>query len=164
MGKQAFMDIFGGVYEHSPWIAETLWKNGVTKECDEAEGLRNALQSILLGAERKQQLEVLRAHPDLAGRAAMRNELTQSSTDEQASAGLDHCSEKELRKFQEYNEQYKSKFEFPFIMAVKDSSRKEILDAFSQRLNNNPEQEFQTALNEVGKIAKIRITDIFQQQ
>ena len=112
------------------------------------------------GADRSAKLALIRAHPDLAGRLAIAGELTAASTSEQASAGLDHCTPEELARFQDLNQAYKARFDFPFIMAVKNRSRQEILAAFEARLANSPEQEFDTALAEIHKIALLRLLDL----
>ena len=108
-------------------------------------------------ASTARQLELIRAHPDLAGKAQVAGELTEESTSEQASAGLDRCSADEYEQFQALNTAYREKFGFPFIMAVKESSRAEILSAFSARLENEPALEFETALAEIHKIARLRL-------
>ena len=100
---------------------------------------------------------MIRAHPDLAGKAQVAGELTEESTSEQTSAGLDQCSVKEYDRFQMLNTAYHEKFGFPFVMAVKNSSRDEILDAFSDRLENDPATEFETTLAEIHKIARLRL-------
>jgi OHCU decarboxylase len=100
---------------------------------------------------------LIRAHPDLAGKAQIAGELTADSTSEQASAGLDQCSIEEYERFQSLNEAYRDKFGFPFVMAVRNSSLAEILDAFGGRLENDPDVEFETALAEIHKIARLRL-------
>ena len=114
-------------------------------------------------AGRERQLALIQAHPDLAGKAAARGELTASSTDEQASAGLDRCSPEELTRVQTLNQAYKDKFGFPFIMAVKGQSRASILAAFAQRLDNSPEVEFAEALAQIAKIARLRLLALIQE-
>ena len=108
-------------------------------------------------ADTEQQLELIRAHPDLAGKAQIAGELTEDSTEEQASAGLDQCSKVEYERFQALNDAYKEKFGFPFVMAVRRSNRAEILEAFSARLKNDYDAEFETALAEIHKIARLRL-------
>jgi OHCU decarboxylase len=105
----------------------------------------------------EQQLELIRAHPDLAGKAQLAGELTEDSTQEQASAGLDQCSSEEFGRFQSLNTAYWDKFGFPFVMAVRGSSRAEIIDAFTARLENDYDLEFETALTEIHKIARLRL-------
>jgi OHCU decarboxylase len=158
--RAAFVALYGRVYEHSPWIAEALWSAGLKAQHDTVEGLHRGLAAIVDGAPRDRQLALLRAHPDLAGRLAMRGELTAESTSEQASAGLDKCTPAEFQRFTELNEAYKRKFPFPFIMAVKGRSRAEILQAFEHRILNDEEGEFRAAIAEVHKIALLRLREL----
>jgi 2-oxo-4-hydroxy-4-carboxy-5-ureidoimidazoline decarboxylase len=160
LDRAEFVGLYGRVYEHSPWIAETAWSKGLTPEHDTVEGLHSTLAEIVEAAPRERQLALLCAHPDLAGRLAMRRELTAESTTEQASAGLDKCSPEEFGRFTELNAGYKRKFPFPFIMAVKGRSRGEILEAFERRIQDGEDVEFRTALSEVHKIALLRLRDL----
>lgn len=160
LDRDAFLAAQGRVYEHSPWIAEALWSRGLTPAHDEIEGLHGALREIVEAAPRARQLALLNAHPDLAGRLAVRGELTAESSAEQAGAGLDRCSPEEFRRFTELNDAYKAKFGFPFILAVKGRTRAEILRNFEQRIHNDPATEFRTALDEVHKIALLRLRDL----
>src|SRR5687768_17057002 len=155
-----FVALYGRVYEHSPWIAETAWSRGLKEQHDTVEGLHEALAAIVDAAPRERQLALLNAHPDLAGRLAVRGELTAESTSEQASAGLDKCTPEEFRRFTELNDAYRRKFPFPFIMAVKGRSRAEILDAFERRIDHDADTEFRTALDQVHKIALLRLRDL----
>jgi OHCU decarboxylase len=113
-------------------------------------------------APRARQLALIRGHPDLAGRTAIRGELTAASSAEQASAGLDQCTPAEFQRFRELNDKYKRKFDFPFILAVKGKTRQEILAAFERRLHNSPETEFEEALNQIARIARLRLGDLIQ--
>ena len=151
------MTLYGRVYEHSPWIVEAAWSLGLKPQHDTVEGLHEALAAVVDVASYERQLALLNAHPDLAGRLAVREELTAESTSEQASAGLDKCTPEEFRRFTELNEAYKRKFPFPFIMAVKGKSRAEILEAFERRIHHDEAVEFQTALTEVHRIALLRL-------
>lgn len=160
LDRAGFLNLQGRVYEHSPWIAEALWDAGLTPEHDQVEALHRDLAAIVDAAPRDRQLALLNAHPDLAGRLAMRGELTVESSAEQAGAGLDKCSSEEFHRFTELNDAYKAKFGFPFILAVKGRSRAEILQNFEHRIHNKPEMEFRTALNEVHKIALLRLRDL----
>lgn len=160
MDRAQFLQAQGRAYEHSPWIAEALWSAGLKPGHDEVESLHRDLAAIVDAAPRDKQLALLNAHPDLAGRLAMRGELTTESTSEQAGAGLDKCSADEFRRFTELNDAYKKKFGFPFILAVKGKGRAEILQNFEQRIQNSPDAEFRTALGEVHKIALLRLRDL----
>ena len=159
MDEDQFLMTFAEVYEHSPWIAEKVWQQGVGARHDTVEGMYRALAQVFLNAPRLAQLQVLRAHPDLAGRVSAREgpALTEASGREQASAGLTACSADQVRRFQELNRAYKRKFDFPFIMAVRGSTPAAILAAFTERLDNDPNTEFTAALREVNKIAKLRL-------
>jgi len=155
--RAAFVAAFADIYEHSPWVAESVFAEGIGSEDDVIEHLHGRMARVLLNAGREAQLALINAHPDLAGKAAMRGELTAASTSEQAGAGIDACSTEEFARFGELNAAYKARFGFPFIMAVKGSDRQQILDAFAQRLHNTPEQEFARALAEINRIALLRL-------
>lgn len=157
LSREDFVARFGGVFEHSPWIAEGAWDTGLTSAQDSAGGLLAAMEAVLRAADPDAQLALVRAHPDLAGKLAVSGELTADSTSEQAGAGLDRCTPQEFQKFQTYNERYWAKFDFPFVMAVTGHGREDILAAFERRLENTPDEELPTALAEVVKIAQIRI-------
>lgn len=155
--RDAFVAHYGDVYEHSPWVAELAWQDGLTSDHDSPAGLAAAMGEVLRNASPDRQLEVIRAHPDLAGKAALAGELTSDSTREQAGAGLDQCSEQELARFERLNAAYKEKFGFPFVMAVKGSDRYAILDAFDTRLQNDPAEERRTAVEQINRIALLRL-------
>ena len=160
LDRAQFVALYGRVYEHSPWIAESAWSHGLKAQHDTVEGLHEGLAAIVDAAPRERQLALLNAHPDLAGRLAVRGELTAESTSEQASAGLDKCTPAEFQRFTELNEAYRRKFPFPFIMAVNGKSRAEILEAFERRMHHDEAAEFRTALAEVHKIALLRLCDM----
>ena len=155
MDVQEFISKYGGVYEHSPWVAESVAADAA--DVDDIDGLAALMVDCVDNAAPEKQLALIRAHPDLAGKAQVAGELTPDSTDEQASAGLDQCSKVEYERFQALNDAYKEKFGFPFVMAVRGSSRTEILEAFSDRLRNDYDAEFETALAEIHKIARLRL-------
>ena len=160
MARDDFVEVFGGVYEHSPWVAECAWSRGLGVEHDSVEGLSTLFREIVEKAGSQKHLVLIRAHPDLAGKAAVHGELTADSTSEQAGAGIDQCSEEEFEHFQNCNTAYKEKFGFPFIMAVKRSNRTAILTAFEQRLRNDRDVEFGRALEEIHRIAGFRLEQI----
>ena len=153
----AFVEQYGAIYEHSPWVALRTWERGLTSSADTVEGLAVEMAKTLAGASRDEQLTLILAHPDLAGRAAKQGELTQDSTDEQSSAGLDQCTSEELQRFHTLNDSYKNKFQFPFIMAVRGANRFLILEAFETRIENDKETEFGRALDEINKIGLLRL-------
>lgn len=155
LDRAAFLARYGGVYEHSPWIAEAVWDRGAVS--DEAEALARAMADEVEAAHPAAQLALLRAHPDLAGKLALRGALTPESGSEQAGAGLDRCSPEEFAEFQRLNAAYQARFGFPFILAVKGYDRGGILDAFRRRVENDPDIEFRTALDQVHRIARLRL-------
>ncbi len=160
MSRDAFVARFGGVFEHSPWIAERACARVADGDCDSAEGMHRLLCSVFQTASDAEKRGVLTAHPDLAGRLALAGHLTGDSTKEQASAGLNSLSESELQVFTELNNRYTSKFHFPFIMAVKGRNKDEILAAFKSRVENDAETEFTTACGQVERIALLRLKDM----
>lgn len=153
------MALLGGVYEHSPWMAERCFAKRPFADVD---ALLQAMRATLSVASHEEQLALLRAHPDLAGKAAMRGELTAESTQEQAGAGLGTLTPEEFERFTELNEGYQASFGFPFIMAVKNATKHQILSGFEQRIDNTPEAEFAMALEQVNRIAAFRIADLIE--
>jgi OHCU decarboxylase len=164
MGRANFVARFGGVFEHSPWIAERAFDQSLPADCDHAAGLHGALCGVFRAASQAERLGVLCAHPDLAGRLALAGNLTGDSTKEQASAGLDCLTRQELARFTKLNGTYQQKFGFPFIMAVNGRSKGEILAAFQTRIENDAETEFQAACGEVERIALLRLENLVPQQ
>ena len=155
MDTHDFIARYGGIYEHSPWVAEHVSTLG--GDIEDASVLAALMADCVDNAAVEQQLKLIRAHPDLAGKAQVSGELTQASKVEQASAGLDQCSPEEFTRFQELNDAYWQKFGFPFVMAVRGQDRVAILEAFAQRLGNDYDLEFETALIEIHKIARLRL-------
>ncbi|SHF27213.1 OHCU decarboxylase [Modicisalibacter ilicicola DSM 19980] len=159
LDRDSFVAHYGDIYEHSPWVAELAWERGLGPGQDSPAGLVELMSGILEGAPAERQLAVIRAHPDLAGKAAKSGELTTDSTREQAGAGLDQCTEEEYERFHRYNEAYKARFGFPFVMAVKGSDRHRILEAFETRLDHAPDEERRTAIEQINRIALFRLED-----
>ncbi len=155
MSRSDFVARYGGIYEHSPWVAEQV--NELVDDNVDTQQLARLMADCVDNASREQRLELVCAHPDLAGKAQISGDLTVDSSVEQASAGLDQCTPDEYARFQALNASYKSKFNFPFVMAVRDSSRAQILAAFETRLGNDNNLEFETALEEIHKIARLRL-------
>lgn len=153
-----FLVRFGGVFEHSPFIAERALDAGAVALPLTAEGVHAALAAVFRTASDAEQLGVLRAHPDLAGKLAIAGELTEDSRNEQAGAGLDRLSPAEHARFTELNTAYTEKFGFPFIIAVKGLTKDDILAAFEARIGNSTAVEFETAKNQVERIALLRLT------
>ncbi|WP_263138946.1 2-oxo-4-hydroxy-4-carboxy-5-ureidoimidazoline decarboxylase [Pseudomonas sp. RIT-PI-AD] len=157
LDRDAFVAAFADIYEHSPWVAARTFEQGDKARFDDIDALQAQMAEVLLAASPAEQLALINAHPDLAGKAAVRGELTAASTAEQAGAGIHACSEDEFARFTALNQAYKAKFGFPFIMAVKGSDRHAILAAFEERIHHTPEQEFARALAEINKIALFRL-------
>ncbi|MHA1527780.1 MAG: 2-oxo-4-hydroxy-4-carboxy-5-ureidoimidazoline decarboxylase [Alphaproteobacteria bacterium] len=155
LNRKKFLARYGGVYEHSPWIAGATWDEGAA--VDDVETLAEAMAARAEAAGQEAMLALLRAHPDLAGKLAVRGELTAESSSEQAGAGLDRCSPDEFEEFQRLNDAYKARFGFPFILAVKGHDRATILDAFRRRAGNDRASEFREALDQVHRIARNRL-------
>lgn len=162
MGREAFLAAFGGVFEHSPWIAERAFDDEMGPAHDTAVGLHNALARKFRVASADERLGVLNAHPDLAGKLAAAKRLTAESTAEQASAGLDALTDDERRMFQALNARYTEAFGFPFIIAVKGLNKAEILAAFQRRIEHDRETEFAEACRQVERIALLRLQDLLQ--
>lgn len=159
LDQQAFVAHYGDIYEHSPWVAELAWQRGLSSAEDTPQGLAEVMGAVLRDAGPERQLEVIRAHPDLAGKAAVAGELTDDSTREQAGAGLDQCTPEELARFERLNADYKATFGFPFVMAIKGSDRHAILAAFETRLLNEPAEERRTAIEQINRIARFRLDE-----
>jgi OHCU decarboxylase len=157
MTRAVFVELFGTVAEHSPWLAESAHA-GLTPANDSAEGLHRAFAQALRAADRERKLLMIRAHPDLA-RPPDAGEMTPESQTEQGSAGLSVLPDSDRERFRSLNDAYRSKFGFPFIMAVKGRSPEQILAAFEERLQHEPEQEFERALAEIETIMLKRLTE-----
>ncbi len=159
-----FLSLFGGVFEHSEWVAQRTFDAELGPANDTAFGLFAAMRTQFRSASQEERIKVLKAHPDLAGKLARARRLTSSSAREQASAGLDQLSEEEMELFSRLNRTYTAKFGFPFIIAVKDNDKASILEAFHERIANDREQEIDTACAQVERIAQLRIMDILPEQ
>lgn len=161
MKRQEFIDRFGGVFEHSPFIAERAYDDDLVRgENLNVERVHAALVAVFRVASEEERLGVLRAHPDLAGKLAIAGELTEDSKKEQAGAGLDRLSAEEHARFTQLNDAYTQKFGFPFIIAVKGLTKDDILAAFEKRVGNSREEEFTTACEQVERIALLRLENL----
>ena len=156
LGAAAFAARFGAVAEHSPWVAEAAFE---ARPFADREALVEAFVAAVRAASRSAQLALLRAHPDLAGRAAVAGGIAEASRSEQAGAGLDRLTRAEFDRFHDLNTRYRERFGFPFIFAVKGATRDVILAAFEARIDNDPETERATALANVERIVRFRIED-----
>jgi OHCU decarboxylase len=159
MPRDAFVSRFGSIFEHSPWIAERAYELELGPAHDSSGGLHNAMARVFRSSGEDERRGVLKAHPDLAGKLAAARRLTAESAAEQASAGLDALTDEERHEFTQLNLGYVAKFGFPFIIAVRDRTKSEILDAFRTRILNAREEEFATACREVERIALLRLRD-----
>jgi 2-oxo-4-hydroxy-4-carboxy-5-ureidoimidazoline decarboxylase len=157
LDRAAFTAALGHLFEHSPWVAGETWPK---RPFGDADVLHAALCATMRATAPERQLTLIRAHPDLAGRLAQQRKLTAESTREQASAGLDQLTEAELAEFTRFNDTYKAKFGFPFIICARLNAKATILSAMQFRLGNSPETEFTTALGEIEKIARLRLQDL----
>jgi chitin deacetylase len=160
MTRDRFVARFGGIFEHSAWIAERAFDLELGPAHDSAVGLHNALARMFRSATAPERLAVLQAHPDLAGKLAAAKRLTAESTAEQAAAALDALTDAERQTFQDLNAAYVAKHGFPFIIAVRDNTKASILQAFHTRLSNDTATEFATACAQVERIAALRLKDI----
>src|ERR1700732_797280 len=147
LDREGFVNAVGWVFEGSPWVAERAWSN---RTLEDADSLHQAMVEPVEAASSEEQLALLRAHPDLGTRAR----VSVASGAEQAGAGLDHMTPPEFERLQRMNTQYRDKFGFPFLFAVKGSTKHDILRVLEQRLDDEPEQEYREALRQVYRIAR----------
>jgi 2-oxo-4-hydroxy-4-carboxy-5-ureidoimidazoline decarboxylase len=152
----SFVALFGDVAEHSPWVAE---RAAHRRPFPDREAMIAAFTDAVLRAPRADQLELIRAHPDLAGRAAIAGDLTADSKREQAGAGLGSLTPEEFARFSDLNSLYKQQNGFPFIFAVKGATKQQILAGFEERVRNDHATEFATAMSQVCRIFRFRIED-----
>jgi len=162
MTQEDFMALFGGVYENSRWVADATFEREMSAVHDSATGITAAMAQSFRQGSKAARLDVLRAHPDLAGKLAAAKRLTAESTSEQASAGLDALTDSERETFTKLNSAYTEKHGFPFIIAVRDHDKAGILKAFERRLENSTDTEFDTACRQVERIAALRIAQLFK--
>ena len=158
LSQSEFIKVFADIFENARWIAKELHNQ---KPFNNFEGLRSKMLAIFENASKEKQLKILNNHPDLADKTKV-NLLTPDSKKEQSNAGLDQCSKKEFSEFKNLNDKYKKKFGFPFIYAVKDKSKIEILSNFRQRVSYNINVEFAEAKKQVKKIASLRLNEIMK--
>lgn len=158
--RTAFVAALGGIFEHSPWIAEAA---ADARPFTNMEELHRAMVNAVLGAAPERQLALIQAHPELAGKEAAAGTLTPNSKNEQAGAGLDQCTAQELATLRERNRAYRDKFGFPFVIAVKGRNKNEILQAIAERMNNERNQEFIRCLEEIAKIGRLRLAALLEQ-
>jgi 2-oxo-4-hydroxy-4-carboxy-5-ureidoimidazoline decarboxylase len=156
LGLRQFVDLLGGIYEHSPWVAEGIWRKRPFYSGDQ---LRALMQLEVETASRERQLTLLRAHPDLGTRA----KIGEFSAREQNGAGLDQLTPLEYKTLLHLNQEYRARFGFPFIYAVRGNNKHDVLVALAERLESSPEDEFAQALHQVHRIAAFRLEDLIKQ-
>ncbi len=156
LDEDTFVEKLGFVFEGSPWIAAEAWHARPFASIEELHGV---LCRAMYAAPLDAQLALIRAHPDLVGRAALAGTLTAESTREQASAGLDRLTPGEIDTFNRQNQAYREKFGFPFVICARENKKESILAGFETRLRHSREEEIQTALGEIAKIARLRLLD-----
>lgn len=157
--RNDFVRVIGAVFEHSPWIAETTWPR---RPFGSLEELHRALCDNVRSASEEKQLALIRAHPDLVGSAALAGTLTPASSSEQASAGLDRLSPEEIANFQKFNQAYRDKFGFPFVICARLNKKEAILNGFCARMGHSRAEEIKAALEEIFKIAAFRLGDLVE--
>jgi 2-oxo-4-hydroxy-4-carboxy-5-ureidoimidazoline decarboxylase len=152
MNLSDFEEALGGIFEHSPWVALGAYAQ---RPFASVEQLHEVMTSVVAQADKEKQLELIRAHPDLGSRAKM----AEASVKEQAGAGLNQLTADEYKRINTLNKTYTEKFGFPFIFAVKGKSKEDVFTSIEKRVNNKPDKEFKTALEQICKIAKFRLED-----
>ena len=155
LSKAEFISIFGNIFEKTKWVAEKCYESKPYNNLDE---LVSKMMKIFENIEKERLLEILNSHPDLA----VEKKLTKDSKNEQKNASLNQCTDEEFVEFKKLNEEYKKKFGFPFIVAVKGKNKEEILNSFRQRITNNINLEFEEAKKQVKKIASFRLGEIIK--
>ncbi|HEX3358787.1 MAG TPA: 2-oxo-4-hydroxy-4-carboxy-5-ureidoimidazoline decarboxylase [Tepidisphaeraceae bacterium] len=154
--QSSFVKVCGPLFEHSPWIAERTYAK---RPFATIEAIHAALVQTVRDATIDEQVKLIASHPDLVGRLAKEGRLTNESTREQAAAGLGKISAEEILQFEQFNAEYRGKFDFPFVICARENKKEAILAAFPVRLLNSREREIETALTEIAKIARLRLID-----
>ena len=157
MPADTFVTVLAGIFEHSPWVPEAAAKQRPFKDIDT---LHAAMSHIVESAGDDRQLALINAHPELAGKAAVRGELTAESTREQSGACLGQCTQEEFDKLLRLNAAYREKFGFPFILAVRGYDRHGIIANFEARVNNSRADELRASLDQIYRIARFRLDDL----
>ena len=159
MGHEEFVSRFGSLFERSPWVAEGAWKRRPFEDLD---GLHAAFVRTVDDAPSGRRVALIRAHPDLAGKAALAGELTEESAGEQASAGLDRLSPEEYERFHRLNAAYREKFGLPYVVCVRDHTKESIFAGAERRLSNTRGEEIEAALGEISRISRLRLEDLVE--
>jgi 2-oxo-4-hydroxy-4-carboxy-5-ureidoimidazoline decarboxylase len=156
LSAEEFVAAFGDIAEHSPWVAENA---ASSRPFADRPAMSEAFIDAVFEAGEPEKLALIRAHPDLAGRAAVAGDMAEDSKREQAGAGLDRLTEEEFARFTDLNNRYRENFRFPFILAVKGVDKHGILESFEERIDNDPEAEFANAIRQVAQIIAFRIEE-----
>jgi len=156
LSETEFTEVFGNIFENSSWITKKLY---VQKPFENFKDLSKKMISIFEDTDNQSKLKILQSHPDLADKAKI-GTLTPDSNKEQSIARLDQCTEEEFNEFKNLNYKYKSKFGFPFILAVKEKNRSEILVNFKKRILSDKKIEFDEAIKQVKQIASLRLNEL----
>jgi len=155
-----FVATLGGIFEHSPWVAEGAWD---ARPFPDVSDLHAKMVAVMQAAPFSRALGLLRAHPELAGRAMVSNALTAESAIEQTRSGLTQCSPAEFARLQEFNAAYNRKFGWPFILAVRQLDRPAVIQTFAARLDSNAAEEFAACLANIATITRLRLSDLLDQ-
>jgi len=155
LSKSEFIKVFANIFENARWIADELYMQKPFKDFNE---LSSKMMNIFEMSSKEKKLKILNDHPDLGNKTKI-SSLTVDSLKEQKNAGLDQCTKEEFNEFKKLNDVYR-KFGFPFILAVKDKNKIEILNNFRKRINSNPQIEFEEAVKQVKKIASLRLENL----
>lgn len=156
LDREGFVAALGGLFEGPPWIVEEAW---AARPFASRDGLYDALCRVMFDAPVEQQVALIRAHPDLVGRAALAGTLSPASTAEQAAAGLDRLTPHQIATFTRLNAEYQQRFGFPFVICARENKTQSILTGFGERMGHSREEEIATALDEVAKICRLRLMD-----
>ena len=159
MERKEIIDLLKSIYEHSQWVPEKLLSENIN-EIQSREELQLMMKKIVDNSSETEKLNLINAHPELGKKLHKKEKLTKFSEDEQKSAGLDQCTDTEFEILTNLNNEYRIKFKFPFIIAVKGLDKNQIIDNMQKRVNNSKAKEFETAISEIHKIAELRIKDL----
>lgn len=159
LGTDEFVERFGSLFEHSPWVADGAWRERPFAGIPELHG---AFLETVRGAPTERRVALIRAHPDLAGKAALAGDLTPESASEQSSVGLDRLSSEEYENFHRLNAAYREKFDLPFVVCVRDHTKESIFAAAESRLEHTRPEEIEAALGEIARITYLRLRDLVE--
>ena len=159
MERKEIIDLLKSIYEHSQWVPERLLSENIN-EIQSKEELQLMMKKIVDNSSETEKLNLINAHPELGKKLHKKEKLTKFSENEQKSAGLDQCTDIEFEILTNLNNEYRLKFKFPFIIAVKGLNKNQIIDNMQKRVNNTKTEEFETSISEIHKIAELRIKDL----